>query len=908
MAFVDKLAFEASAGSGKTFNLVVRYLSLLFMGANPNKILALTFTNKAAAEMQERIIETLQKLESKYELEVIAETTAISRSEILADKERVLYNFLSSDAKIYTIDKFFAKILRKFALHVGIMPDFATFASQHEIKLMVRFFNEASVAGAEKSLIQLALMSAKRVSDIFLLLDELYIKSKEMPSSWNFQKSDYFIYEKEAFEALAELAKIVNSCKNASASAKKAVNIEEFEQLVKATWLQKESAQEYSYFKKCYTPEMDRALYKIQDAVLKRIRAYEQNFFYELMQLLSIYIKSKEAIAKEDAELSFDDIITLVYKLLREENSVDSDFLYFRLDSEIEHILLDEFQDTSILQYEILKPIMNEVTSGVGTSEKRSLFFVGDVKQSIYRFRGGVSALFHHVAKQYGVEVRPLVTNYRSDRAVVNFVNEVFRNKINNYKDQKVKEGANEGYVKICKSDEVLLQMYEHIKILLSQGASKNSIAILSATNGDGQSAADFLKEKGIDVVTETTSKLIAQKKVKALLEYFKYCYFEEQIYKRNFFALISQEESSLQIYDNKKYSLIEIAKFVIDKFELFSQDMNVIRFMERLSHFKDIEQLLFDYERVDDVATQVDVEGVRILTVHKSKGLEFEHVVLIDRLKDAPIPRAPIIYEYDEINLKNIYLRISSRSSFDKQYALALEKEAKLVREDTLNALYVACTRAEKSLYIIEKSKDSYFSLLNLEGKEIGTLEVIAERKKVEKKRETVKFNNLYYGTQSEILALQKEEESELSAIEFGNAMHYMLEMMSSFESASLQGAYRLMQNSFSTKLDANEMEDIYSRVERLVRDKEFLALVEGKHFKEQGISYKKELRYLDLLVEKSDGSYVIIDYKSSTSFASEHLKQVSFYKYIVENITHKSVEAYLCYLLDNGITLQKV
>ncbi len=212
--FINNLAYEASAGSGKTFMLVVRYLSLLFKGAEPSKILALTFTNKAANEMQERIVQTLEELQNRGELDEIAKVTELSREYLLANRKRVLDEFLNSNTKIMTIDSFFTKILRKFSLYASLMPDFSTFGSQHELKLLSRFLKEVSVAGKKETLITLSLASNKRLTNIFELLDEFYIKFQELKHI-EFQKCDYIEFENMAMKSLEELRNIVLSCKDA---------------------------------------------------------------------------------------------------------------------------------------------------------------------------------------------------------------------------------------------------------------------------------------------------------------------------------------------------------------------------------------------------------------------------------------------------------------------------------------------------------------------------------------------------------------------------------------------------------------------------------------------------------------------------------------------------------------------
>jgi len=894
--FINNLAYEASAGSGKTFMLVVRYLSLLFKGADASKILALTFTNKAASEMSERIIETLEDLENRGELSEIAKECGICERTILADRKRVLTEFLNVNTKIMTIDSFFTHILRKFSLYASLMPDFTTASEQHEVKLMSRFLKEVSVANKRTVLINLSLESKKRVADIFALLDDLYLKKEEL-AHLSFTKTSTKEFEDEAMLALKGIQSIIKNSKAASATLLNAVDIENFEELKEKTWVYKESL-EYWVFKKCFTPEMDNYLLIIQNCVKGYIKAKEQNFFYALNELVDIYKKAKKALYIDDSELSFSDVTLLVYEILNRLD--DSEFLYFRLDATIEHMLLDEFQDTSVLQYEILKPLINEITSGQGVFSEGSFFFVGDVKQSIYRFRGGVSALFGEVVRENGTQVKQLVTNYRSQKEVIEFVNATFLKKMKNYTRQLVRPEAQAGYVEIIANDELLEEVIEQVQRFITLGADVNDIAILCATNGDGQEIKNILEAQNIEVVTETTTKLINQRSVKALLEYLKYLYFREDIYRYNFFALIEQDLQEIRYVDFNGVKLLDVVKKCIDVYNLFSDDFHLIRFLNAVSNYSDIEALLFEYKRLDETAASSDISGVRVLTVHKSKGLEYEHVIVMDRLKKAPPPRNAIIYNYDTIQLQNLFLRTSKRELIDNDYAYALEKERTLVREDTLNALYVAFTRARENLIIIQKSKDSTFELLELEVGKFGILRSSKKDTKIEKKYEQLHFENLYYGTQSDLLAAESENEENLQAINFGLALHYTLEMMEKFTLSALPNAVNMMLNKYGFALDESEVKEIKKRVTRLLNDENFLSLTDGELFKEKALRFKNNLRYLDLLVKKEDGSYVIVDYKSAMNFSDKHLKQVRYYVNAVRVITNAEVKGYICYLLE--------
>jgi len=162
------------------------------------------------------------------------------------------------------------------------------------------------------------------------------------------------------------------------------------------------------------------------------------------------------------------------------------------------------------------------------------------------------------------------------------------------------------------------------------------------------------------------------------------------------------------------------------------------------------------------------------------------------------------------------------------------------------------------------------------------------------------VKITN--YGTQK---PPEKEEESEKDheAILFGTALHYTLEMLSAFERESLVTAMNALQNRYGQVLSSVQMSEIEKRVQTLIDNSEFRNLLENATFsKEQSLSYKGELKQIDLLLEYDD-HYLVIDYKSSKKYSLKHQNQVGFYKEAIANITGKSTLGAIVYLLNDKI-----
>jgi len=905
MNFQPFLAYSASAGSGKTFALAVRYVSLLFMGVDASHILAATFTNKAASEMRERVLESLQNLgDNGVFLEEISKQTGLSASELLQKKSVVLKNFITSNAHIVTIDSFFTSILKSASLQIGLEPDFVT-KERSAIEIEEEFLLEVVASSDIYSLVELALdIEDKRFAKIFDIMQEFY-KIDPLLNYADTQTLDVSSLEAQIQSVSAQLYQTLIEAK-ASKSAIANFAPTSVKELFLKSVFKKESLYDHRYYTKALKthPQIEDVYQELKKLLSQWIHIKEANI---LSKLFANYTHYKNAIisnAKAEGVLSFDDITYFTYRVLYE--AISKEFLYFKIDTQFKHILLDEFQDTSTLQYLLLKPLIDEIFAGVGQSEFRSFFYVGDKKQSLYRFRGGVEELFDNVAQTYGIKVLPMDTNYRSARHIVEQVNEWFSPHMQDYTPQKSKDGAIDGYVEVVDTQEVLQGAISKAKELLDLGIDINDIAFLVSTNKDGQQLQEECFKAGLDTQLKTTSSLKNLPKIASLVAMVEYLVYGYDIDKK---AFESRLDISLDRLDTRWFDIsmkpIDVLDKLIREFGYYDSDANILTLLEYASSFDSLTTFLEEfYDSSIEIASHTQ-NGAKIMTIHGSKGLEFDFVIVLDKLGRPSNNSSVVLFEYDtNLRVKDIAYRQKNKEFFDEKYANLLAHNKKLSHKDTLNVLYVAFTRAVKGMIVVKKSKESLFDIIGIKPMVLGELSSFVVTKSLTNNyAKPLKAHIDYYGKQN--VHTTSNTEITNDAIVFGNALHYTLQMLLRFHHGSIDEAISAMYYKYGNILDESKVSDIKHRVEVLLSNEEFISLLkDAKIYKEQPLSFEGEIKQVDLLLEYED-KYIVVDYKSSMQDMMKHKRQVSHYKKAISDITQKPTSGVIVYMLEDEIKL---
>ncbi|WRE94239.1 RecB-like helicase [Helicobacter pylori] len=909
------MALKASAGSGKTFALSVRFLALLFKGANPSEILTLTFTKKATAEMKERILDYLkilqkENLESGKEksqniLKELEEKYHLDPSLVRNSAQKIYQRFLNAEIRISTIDTFFQSILRKFCWFVGLS---ANFEVNEDTEVHQRQLNEGFLSALNSE--QLEELSAFIVQ---CLSYESYT-SDSILERLRFLKNKLYLFDpnkkepafdEEGFlEKLRSLNSQIQSIETASNEAKKAIKCDSFRGFLNSslTWLEKKS--EYRYFKKLKNeiPTLESECEEIENDLKRYYEAKETAIFKKFPKFIQLY---DNATSKIQA-LDFDAIKDKVHVLLNGYEEMPAEFFYFRLDSKIAHILIDEFQDTSLNDYKILAPFIDEIKAGIGQAKwHRSVFFVGDVKQSIYAFRGSFSSLFESVSKDFYHD--NLEFNHRSVPLIINYVNTIFKKAYQNsptaYLEQKYPEASNnkhvtEGYVKVslvADEKELLLnQVLQEAKNLLDHHINPKDITILCATNKDALEIKNYLQEylSAIRPSTESSAKLSQLVESKIIKNALEYALAEEPykpFYKHSVLKLagyLHDDAIALPGFNPKKESVASFVWKVMELFELYGEPAQSC--LELAVGCEDADGFLEKLE-AKEIAS-FNPKGAQIMTIHGSKGMQFPYVIVCERLgKPKSNHSNQFLEEYNGAELAHLYYRMKNREVVDKDYARALNKEEAAKDHEEINVYYVAFTRAELGLIVVAKDKKeskkenkhkTMREKLDLASLEEGEIMPVVSPQK-EPLIASVVIKPHAYGEQVQEIEEEPdsdyEKNNDQEAINFGIALHKGLEYQYAYNIPKQSVLEYLNYHYGFYGLDHQALEE---SLELFESDAEIQALFKNHALKgEAAFLFQGVVSRIDVLLWDKGQNLYVLDYKSSQNYQQSHKAQVSHY-----------------------------
>ena len=807
--------FNASAGSGKTYTLAKEYLKII-LSSNAYKsyaqILAITFTNKAVNEMKKRILGSLFDFSKTTATENASPMLLSIGKEldlpILTLQKRakktlkeILHNYALFD--ISTIDKFTHRLIRTFAKDLGLAQNFEVVLDIDILlsEAIARLINKAgSDMQLTKILIDFALekINDDKSWDISfdlgkigkLLFEEnhtAHLEKLQTKSIANFLELKKIVQEristtkkelistaKTILETIDRYA-IEHTDFTRASFPKFMVKIEQgiFNGNLKTAWSENFDTNPL-YNKSCSEdikaildnlhPRFIEMFNKIKDGL------YHYSFLnncYSNIVPLTVLNAIQQEIKELELERNQLPISSFNTIIANEINNQPAPFIYERLGEKYRHYFVDEFQDTSQMQWKNLIPLIgNALDSEDEQGNLGSLLLVGDAKQAIYRWRGGKVEQFINLidlsANPFVAipDVENLPVNYRSYKEIIKFNNEFFNSTssfLNNeaYKqlfiegnkqEYNTKEG---GYVQLTfidndkEIDECELYNNEVLKTIrevLQKEFNHKDICILTRDNRHGISLASFLTQNHIPTISSDSLLLQSSPKVEFLINFLKYSlqpkdleisysliYFlatqETNIHSFIYKNLKNLEDLLLKKYgfnlqDLKQTSVYDVLEYIIKQFNLVKDsDAYITYLMDEVLKIEQKEgpstQVFLDYwdkkkEKLSVTAPE-NVNAVHIMSVHKSKGLEFPIVIF-------PYANSHI---YKEINPK-LWLAVK-KENFNQFEEVLLNKKQEVVyyselaanlygeeqyklELDAFNVLYVALTRSITALYIISK------------------------------------------------------------------------------------------------------------------------------------------------------------------------------------------------------------
>ncbi len=773
---------RASAGTGKTYRLSSRYIALLAEGEKPDRILATTFTRKAAFEIQERIFQRLAAaaLDRKAAAELESATgcpcSCSKAAEMLVSLIRQQHRL-----NISTLDSFFFKIAAGFSLELGLMPGWQLAEPQTEPDVLRdALFGVCGRHDTRKIVSILQLMYAgsaqrgvhQRLEGELAALFDAYRSST--PEAWQTIKPPEGLDEKTLKAAAERLRNLPVPKTKAGAENKPWASAvgKDLERIAEGNWEEfiergivnamLDGSSSY-----CRVPISDEFLSAYRPLIkhaaafmLGRMKA-QTAATYELMQFFESEYNRLRQLRQD---LSFEDVKK---RLSKAAISGSLGELYYRLDQQIAHLLFDEFQDTSSDEWRVLDPVVTEILSK--GEHEFSFFCVGDTKQAIYAWRGGVAEIFDTLEKTWPqLTPEPMEVSRRCSSPVISFVNTVFSRLVENPTLQEEQEGAiawqkrfgthsaidegKPGYVK-CEflelpeeeDREPMLRrsVVDHVKRLQAEAPSAE-IGILVRRNADVAALIYALHSAGIKASEEGGNKLTDSPLVCAFLSLMKFAEHPADLISR-YHVHISPlgPIAGLDGCTDEKEALAA-AETLRRRFFNDGIGVTIARMAEQIScagrearRVGQLRELAYAFEekktpRLTDFARLVERTGtedasasrVRVMTIHQAKGLEFDIVIhpLFDPFMVKNQKRSLLIGRENPAKPPRCIIRGATRNSvrLNPELEAIYRADRTQTITEALSVLYVTLTRARTALFVLASAKDaaseglSYAALLS--------------------------------------------------------------------------------------------------------------------------------------------------------------------------------------------------
>ena len=1069
--------FQASAGAGKTFTLIKEYLKLCLgsQGAVSNfrNILAITFTNAAANEMKAKIVKTLCEIIESKELDPksmeakLIEELGISDDELKRNAQSLMTCIMHdySSFCVSTIDAFVQKLSRSFAHDLGLPSQYAVSIDTDEVAETITEHLGLRISDEDDYLTRLLVdfsnnqFDAQRYTPIEIQLTEFVTKlmtekAYQKEGSNNIQTSeqykqtlDFLNGKTRGFEhglksLLDEFARLETTYglgdqqysygKSGFISYIRKLNSGDYGQpsprflavLDKRNCFSKEGEKQQG---KARVEEVNVAvlpvLDSIKDYVVPNLGEY---LFYKTQRDLLYLYALRAQIRLEFDKLANEEEIVHISEFNKLLNAVMGDFsvpfVYERIGEHFRHVFVDEFQDTSILQWQNLLPLIDN-----GLANGNMSMVVGDGKQSIYRFRSGEVEQIVNLPEIYALPqddreaafrqfeqnlkdnfaFKNLDTNYRSFAQVVDFNNDFFEYAFHQLSPvlQKVyvaeKPGTDEGvniFQKKAKADEGLVQVelyepdeqpdycFERVEAIVrdlveTKGYRYGDITLLTRKSDYGSEMANYLNDRGIPVISQDSILLKSSDKVQLLVSTLRFLLYGDNetnvanvlhylnlVQNPDFEGDISQnfgdvkaiaigekaiepvmgigEGGELQEALSKATCLYDLCASLMRFFHFDTiHDSFLNYFMEEIFKWQSgpmegISEFLKYWDKKQDKLSVMSASGnaVKIMTIHKSKGLEFPVVIYpeaiidlderLNRSRSAEEWLSPTELGYEAIpNLDKVLFKLDSKAeSMGGRASELVEKEKESNCLDNLNLIYVAFTRAVQRLYVIAKQgKDDKPNVIrdflaDKDGHRVTSNDALVyrfgdpdfmkpkEKPKDEKKALTTdSVAGDWFGkikVDAEPTKLWQVESERLLPREWGEKVHEILSRIRYREDLDTV----LNHNVADGTLDQASADWIRDRFNQLASHPLIAPAFssEAKVKTECEILYQGQVRRLDRYADLDDAIY-LIDYKTGKP-NEKYYEQVRLYSKALREMTDKEIRAFLAYLTEDTIEVEKV